>query len=161
MASVEDLFGATGQVTWAQECARATLIFFYGLILVRLVGRRVFGKWAAIDIIVSIIVGSNLSRALTGGAQLWGTLAATTLLLILHRLLSHAAARFPRLSRLLEGRSIHLGVDGRLDERALIRHGVTRADIREALRGAGLEDTAGARRIVLEPSGKISILKKS
>jgi uncharacterized membrane protein YcaP (DUF421 family) len=135
------------------------LIFAYGLALVRLAGRRVFGKWAALDIIVSIVIGSNLSRALTGSAHLWGTLAATTLLMALHWILSHAAARSPWLSHLLEGRSIHLGKDGQMDERALARYAVSEADIQEALRSAGLEDTIGTRRIVLEPSGKISVLK--
>src|SRR4051794_9298062 len=94
-----DIFGATSHITWLQECARGVLIFFYGLALVRLAGRRVFGKWAALDIVVSIIVGSNLSRALTGNAELWGTLAATTLLILLHWILAHAAARSARLSR--------------------------------------------------------------
>ena len=41
--TLDNLFGVTGQVTWAQECARAVLIFVYGLALVRLAGRRVFG----------------------------------------------------------------------------------------------------------------------
>ncbi len=157
---LDNLFGATGQVSWLQECARAALIFVYGLALVRIAGRRVFGKWAALDIIVSIIVGSNLSRALTGSAALWGTLAATTLLMGLHWVLAHAAARSSRLSRLLEGRSIRLGERGHLDEQALTRHAVSEADLREALRSAGLEDASGARLVVLEPSGKIVVLKE-
>ncbi len=155
--ALDDLFGSTGHVTWAQECARAALIFFYGLALVRIAGRRVFGKWAALDIIVSIIIGSNLSRALTGSAALWGTLAATTLLMLLHWVLAHAAARSPRLSRLLEGRSIRLGERGHMDDRTLIRHAVSEADLGEALRGAGLDDASGARLVVLEPSGKIGV----
>jgi len=36
---------------------------------------------------------------------------------------------------------------------------VSEADIHEAFRSAGLEDTAKAQRMVLEPSGKISVLK--
>jgi enoyl-CoA hydratase/carnithine racemase len=48
---------------------------------------------------------------------------------------------------------------GRVDERALARHAASEADIHEALRSAGLEETASTRRIVLEPSGKISVLK--
>lgn len=58
------VFGPTGHVTGWQECDRALVVFIYGLAIVRIVGRRVFGKWAALDIIVSVIVGSNLSRAL-------------------------------------------------------------------------------------------------
>ncbi len=157
--SPTDLFGPQGHPLWWQECARAALIFAYGLALVRIAGRRVFGKWSALDIVVSIVVGSNLSRALTGGAPLWGTLAATTLLMALHWILSHLAARFPTLSRVFEGRPVHLGEDGRVDGRALRRHAVSEADLGEALRGSGLEDPSGAHRVVLEPSGKISVLK--
>jgi uncharacterized membrane protein YcaP (DUF421 family) len=158
--SLQQLFGETGNVTWAQECARAVVVFFYGLVLVRLAGRRVFGKWAALDIIVSIIVGSNLSRAITGSAALWGTIAATTLLMVLHWTLAHAAARWSVLSHVLEGRAKRLAGEGDLDETMLRRHAVSKADLNEALRGAGIETADGARSIMLEPSGKISVLKK-
>ncbi len=67
------IFGRDDAVDTAQLVARACLIFVYGLVLVRLAGRRVFGRWSALDIIVSIVVGSNLSRALTGNAPLLGT----------------------------------------------------------------------------------------
>jgi uncharacterized membrane protein YcaP (DUF421 family) len=158
--TVNDLFGPTaGHISAAQECARAVLVFLYGLVLVRLAGRRVFGKWAALDIVVSIIIGSNLSRALTGSAPLWGTLAATALLLALHWILAQAAARSAALSHLLEGRPVRLGESGRIDADGLARHAVSEADINESLRGVGLEHHSGARLIMLEPSGKISILK--
>ena len=55
------IFGSTHAVTWWQECTRTVVVFCYGLAVVRLAGRRVFGKWAALDFIVSIIVGSSLS----------------------------------------------------------------------------------------------------
>jgi len=160
--TVNDLFGPTaGHITSAQECARAVLVFVYGLVLVRLAGRRVFGKWAALDIVVSIMIGSNLSRVLTGSAPLWGTLAATALLLALHWVLAQAAARSAAFSHLLEGRPVHLGQSGRIDLDGLARNAVSEADINESLRGVGLEHHSGARLIVLEPSGKISILKQT
>src|SRR3954453_13507002 len=39
------VFGAQGHLLWWQECMRAIVIFIYGLALVRMAGRRVFGKW--------------------------------------------------------------------------------------------------------------------
>jgi uncharacterized membrane protein YcaP (DUF421 family) len=159
--TLSDIFGpAQGSLTAAQECARAVLIFVYGLALVRLAGRRVFGKWSALDTTVSIILGSNLSRALTGSAALWSTLAASTLLMALHWLLARAAARWVSLSHLLEGRAVRLGEAGRMDPGTLVSNAVSDADVNEALRGAGLEHPSGARMIVLEPSGKISVLKQ-
>lgn len=161
MDYIDAVFGPTGHVTWGQECARAVLIFAYGLALVRVAGRRVFGKWSALDIVVSIIIGSNLSRTLTGSADLVGTLLATTLLMALHWVLARVAARSPRLSHVIEGAAIRVAQDGRLQSTALQRQAISEADLNEALRQSGLEDPAGARQIFLEPSGKINVLKAS
>src|SRR5919205_1813553 len=99
---MDAIFGSGSDLSWYQECARAALIFVYGLVLVRIAGRRIFGRWSALDIVVSIIIGSNLSRALTGSAQLWGTLAATALLVALHGVLARLVAASPGLSRVIE-----------------------------------------------------------
>jgi uncharacterized membrane protein YcaP (DUF421 family) len=155
-----DIFGTTGDVNWAQECARAVLIFGFGLLLIRLAGRRVFGKWSALDTVVAIIAGSNLSRAITGSAPLWGTLAATAILMLLHWILAYAVARSPRLSRVLEGRPVDLAHEGQVRKSALRRHAVSEADLTEALRRAGVEDVEDTGKVVLEPSGKISVLKR-
>lgn len=153
------VFGPKGDITWWQECLRAVLILLYGLVLVRLAGRRVFGKWSALDIIVSILVGSNLSRALTGSAALWGTLAATTLLMALHWLLAHLAARSTTFSKLVEGAPIQLGGGGGLDRSALIRDSISQHDLEEALHQNGIDEVGDSRLILLEPSGKITVLK--
>lgn len=159
-ASLQRTFGTAAQtMTWDQECARAAVIFVYGLLLVRVIGRRVFGKWSALDIIVSIIIGSNLSRALTGSALLLPTLIATTFLLVLHWIVSKLAARFRAVSRIVEGRSILLGEQGRVDERICLKFAISEADLNEALRQSDLEDLDGMRKITLEPSGKLSVLK--
>lgn len=160
MALLDSIFGVSEGLDTAQLCARAGLIFVYGLVLVRIAGRRMFGRWSALDIIVSIMAGSNLSRALTGNAPLWSTLTATTLLMVLHWLMARAAAWSPRLSRLIEGRSITLVRDGRIDERAMHLHGFTDADLREGLRSAGIERAEDARLLALESSGKVSVLKR-
>ena len=159
MSLFTTIFGDEHALTLGQECARAVLIFAYGLVLVRLAGRRVFGKWSALDIVVSIIVGSNLSRALTGSAPLPGTLAATTLLMALHWIIAQLAARVHPVSRLVEGEPIVLAESGRHDATVRKQHGVTEADLAEALRGSGLEQPTQARRVTLEPSGRITILK--
>ncbi|HEX4738005.1 MAG TPA: hypothetical protein VH331_10645 [Allosphingosinicella sp.] len=159
MTLLTEIFGDHGSLTMAQECARAVLIFAFGLLLVRIAGRRVFGKWSALDIIVSIIIGSNLSRTLTGNAPLWGTLVASTLLMGLHWLLALAAARWSAVSHVLEGRSIELGADGSVADDVRVRHAVSEADLNQALRSKGLRTPEETKLIVLEPSGSINVLK--
>ena len=151
-------FGVGSELSAAQECARAVLILLFAVIAVRVAGRRLFGRWAAIDIIVSVIAGSNLSRALTGSAPLWGTLLATAILIGLHWLAGMAIARWPRASHILEGKPIVLGADGSSSDRPRWRHAVSRADLDEAARLAGVESIEGSQKITLEPSGTISVL---
>jgi uncharacterized membrane protein YcaP (DUF421 family) len=156
---MDAVFGSGSDLAWHQECARAALIFVYGLALVRIAGRRIFGRWSALDIVVSIVIGSNLSRALTGGAQLWGTLAATTLLVALHWVLARLVARSPGFSRLIEGKPVELAHRGEPSHSVRERYAVSQSDLNEALRQSGVDDIAAARAVTLEPSGEITVLK--
>jgi uncharacterized membrane protein YcaP (DUF421 family) len=152
------LFGIDAHLSVGQECARAVVIFAYGSLLVRVAGRRAFARWSALDIVVSIVVGSNLSRALTGSAPLVGTLAATTVLMVLHWVLAQGAARSPLLSRWLEGPAVVLAVRDRIDDRQRVWHAVSQADMDEAVRQHGLAGMDQVERVTLEPSGTISVL---
>lgn len=159
--TLDDLFGTTNHIDAWQECARAVLVFGYGWVLVRSAGRRAFARWSALDIVVAIMSGSNLSRALTGNADLFGTLAATTLLMGLHWVLARAAAASPRLSRLLEGSSVRLLADGALRRTTLLRHGISAAALEEALHRSGVRDLREVETLHLEPNGNISVRKRS
>jgi uncharacterized membrane protein YcaP (DUF421 family) len=160
---METIFGTQHDVSLAQECARAIFIFFYGLVVLRISGRRTFARWSALDIVVSIIVGSSLSRAMTGSAPFLGTVAAVAVLVLLHLSLAYAVSRSSSLSRLVEGDSIVLAEDGAIDRRKLHRNLVSLSDLAEALRERGLSGLSAldrTQRVELEPSGKITIVRK-
>jgi uncharacterized membrane protein YcaP (DUF421 family) len=160
MTALTIVFGEGPRITALQECARTLVIFFYGVAVVRLLGRRIFGKWAALDIVVAIIIGSNLSRTLTGSAPFLGTLLATTVLILLHWLAAQGAARSRLMSRLFEGLGTTLAEDGRLDRDTAVRFSVSEADINEALHQSGAAGVEDTRRMILEPSGKITVLRR-
>ena len=61
------LFGAKDHVSLFQECARAVLIFFYGLVLLRLSGRRTFGHWSALGLRLENNIAALDSGCLWGG----------------------------------------------------------------------------------------------
>ena len=156
---METVFGVEHNVSLAQECARAVLIFFYGLALLRLSGRRTFADWSALDVLISIIIGSNLSRALTGSVPLAGTLGASAVLVGLHVLLAHGVARYKSLSAVIEGKPIELGKGGSVDAQKRRRHMVSEGNLMEALRKKGIEDVRRTERIVIEASGEITVIK--
>lgn len=156
------LFGVMSHLSLRQECARAVLIFFYGLLLLRLTGRRTFGHWSALDVVMSIIVGSALARALTGSAPLPGTMAAAAVLALLHWLLARGVARSRRLAHWIEGEPVVLMDHGRIDPAACLRHMISESDLAEALRQQGIADVGHAENVklmTLEPSGRISVIK--
>ena len=153
-----DVFGVTRHVEWWQEMPRAVVIFVFGLILLRVSGRRAFARWSALDIIISIVMGSSLGRALTGSAPLGGTMLAMILLAFLHWLLARTAAWSPRFAHLVEGSPAILGQAGAVFEQQLRRHNISATDFHEALRKEGVADVAQTRQITLEPSGTITVL---
>jgi uncharacterized membrane protein YcaP (DUF421 family) len=158
MDMIDTIFGVAGDTTWQQECARAAVIFFYGLLLIRVAGRRTFGQWSALDVIVSVTAGSALSRALTGNAPLGGTMAAVTVLMGLHWLMAQIVSRNRAAATLLEGDPIVLATRGKLDPALCHRHGVSNSDILEALHSAGLENIAQSRLVTLSPNGVITVI---
>jgi uncharacterized membrane protein YcaP (DUF421 family) len=100
---------------------------------------------------------------MTGGVPLWGTLAAVAVLVALHLTLAYAVSRSSRLSRWVEGGPIVLANDGVIDEAARIRCKISMADLDESLREkglCGLDEITKTRMLVLEPSGKISVVKQ-
>jgi uncharacterized membrane protein YcaP (DUF421 family) len=157
MAALEHLLGTMGHVTVVQECIRTAIVFFWGLLLVRTAGRRIFGRWAALDIVVAIVIGSNLSRAITGNAPFAGTLAATAFMIAIHWVIAHLAARFRSWAFIAEGRPIALVMRGEPCQHALRRFGVSANDLNEALTQKDLRGIDEAECITLEPSGKINV----
>lgn len=155
------LIGREGEdITWWRMAVRAVIVFLFGVALVRVAGKRVFGKWGAIDIILSIVIGSNLSRAMTGNAPFVQTLAATAVLVALHLALIALAARVPALGPLLKGRAAQVVGDGRPDPNALKQHGMGEHDLEAALRGAGVGDVSEVRELWIERNGDVSVLKR-
>jgi uncharacterized membrane protein YcaP (DUF421 family) len=156
------LFGAQDHLGIAQEAARAALIFAYGLLLLRLAGPRMFGRWSALDITVTIMVGSALARAMTGDAPLIGTMAAAAVMAGLHVALAHCVARNQRLAHIVEGKAVTLVDHGRIDHAARKRNMISSADLREALRQQGIDGEAhigNVKTMTLEPSGQLSVVK--
>lgn len=153
-----DVFGATNHIEWWQELPRAFVVFVFGLILLRVSGRRTFARWSALDIVVSIIMGSSLSRTVTGSAPLGGTLLAMILIALLHWVLARAASRSRRFAHLVEGQPAILGRSGTVFPREMQRYNISETDMSEALRKEGIPDATRTGQITLEPSGTITVL---
>lgn len=147
-----------GYQTVAQLSARAVVMFVLGVLCIRIAGRRTFARASPLDIVVYLIIGSNLSRIITGKANVFPSVAATLTLVVVHRLLTYATLRKSVLSSLLKAEPTVLIRDGTADEAALRRKGVGHEDLIEALRLKQIERIEDVRLAILERGGDISIL---
>ena len=147
-------------LTWWQMCARSLVVFIYGVLLVRFGHTRVFGKGAAFDIMLSVIVGSNLSRALTGNAAIWEVLITTTFLVGLHWLVAEIAFRSKTFATLVKGQPQVLIEDGKVNERVRSHENIGERDIRSALRDGGVETVEEVKKAVLERDGSITVISR-
>lgn len=150
---------AGGDIGWAEMSVRAGVIFLYGLAVTRLGVWRAFGRWSTPDIIVTIVVGSNLSRALTGPAPLVPTLAATSAFLVLWFLVSLAASRSETLDWLFKGSPIRLVADGAVDSAAMRKALVSKRDLLEGLRQKGVAQPMRVVTAFLERNGSITVIR--
>ncbi|HWW66326.1 MAG TPA: YetF domain-containing protein [Sphingomonadaceae bacterium] len=143
-----------------QLCFRALILFLFGIACVRIAGRRTFAHYSPLDIVVALIVGSNISRVMTGKAAFFPALAATLVLVVLHRLLAYATLHWGILSWLVKARPIRIVEDGQLDEARLRRAEMSREDLLEALRMEQVDSIAAAAQATLEAGGKLSVVPK-
>ncbi len=151
----------TGDATVAQLCVRAVLLFAFGVLCIRIAGRRTFSSITPLDIVVALVVGSNISRAMTGKAPFFGGLAATLVVVVLHRLLAMATLHWSPLARLLKSAPVVLVRDGVADPAALRRHEIGQADLAEGLRMEQVDRIEDVRLATLEAGGKISVIPAS
>jgi uncharacterized membrane protein YcaP (DUF421 family) len=138
---------------------RAAIVFVATVAIVRLGKKRFLGRATAFDVILGIMLGSIVSRAVTGNAPFVPALAAAAVLMLMHWLFSAIALRWHGFGALVKGRPRLLVRDGRREDDAMRASHMTEHDLWEDLRGKSvsrLDEVAEAR---LERSGQLSVIK--
>jgi uncharacterized membrane protein YcaP (DUF421 family) len=143
----------------AQMVLRAVVVYVVTVVIVRLGKKRFMGRTTAFDVILGIMLGSIVSRAITGNAPFGPALAASAVLVAMHSLFSWVAMYWHWFGGLIKGHSEVLIRVGQVDERKMRKAHMTDKDLWEDLRGksiARLDEVAEGR---LERNGSLSIVK--
>jgi len=162
MRELSDLFGLgleAQRLSLGQVSARAVVVFFSALFIVRLADKRFFAKKTAFDVILGFMLASMLARTINGSEQLVPTIVAGLLLALLHRLLGMLACRWPRFGDWIKGSSQTVITNGQIDHAALRRHHIGEDDLGEELRLNGVDSVEKVKLARLERSGEVSVVK--
>jgi uncharacterized membrane protein YcaP (DUF421 family) len=158
-AALSELFGSQGAVGPWQMCARAMAVFVLTLVAMRIAGRRSFGLRTPFDQVVAILLGAVASRAIVGVSSFPGTMGACLTIVLLHRIVGWLSVRWPALDTLLNGTERELARNGVLDREQMRKGLISDHDIEESARQHGQTSADTAERIVLERSGRISVVE--
>ncbi|HEY0570016.1 MAG TPA: YetF domain-containing protein [Enterovirga sp.] len=166
MTDVENWFGLllgvgleSKELSVWQMGLRAIVVYLVTVIMVRLGKKRFLGRATAFDVILGIMLGSIVSRAVTGNAPMLPALVASAVLVLMHFVFSGMALRWHGFGSLIKGNPRLIVRDGAIDERNLRKAHMTEHDLHEDLRSksvARLDQVAEAH---LERSGQMSVIK--
>ena len=148
-----------GEVNAGQMALRAILIYGFTLAIVRLGSKRFLSEATAFDVIVAIMLGSVMSRAINGSAPFVPTVLAGVVLLGLHWLFAVLAFHTSWFGSLVKGDPVLLIKDGTVQRQGMRRGSVSSQDLAQALRlQTNQTDPATIQLAYLERNGQISFV---
>lgn len=157
---LDQIFGIeSGELNFLQLIARSVIIYLIGITLVRLGNKRFVGKMTAFDIIIAIIIGSLLSRAITNTNLFLTILPACVTLILMHRLFALIASHSDKFGNLIKGNERVVVENGEILWKAMHKSHLSEQDLMQTLRlnanTANVEKIKIAR---LERNGDISFI---
>jgi uncharacterized membrane protein YcaP (DUF421 family) len=162
MNVIDEIFGQGKELTIGQMSARAVVIFIVGLILIKIAGKRSFGMQMPFDNIIVILLGAILSRAVVGASPFVPIVAASLVIVILHRICAWTGIYSKWFGKFIKGEIKILYQNGQLNEKNMRQALISYDDLIEGIRlTANIERLDQAEIIYLERNGKISVVKKS
>jgi uncharacterized membrane protein YcaP (DUF421 family) len=140
---------------------RATVVFFFIFLVMRVAGRRELSTLEPFDLILLVVLGDLVQQGITQSDQsVTGTLTVISTIGLLSVGVSWASFRFRRLRPMTEGEPVVLVRDGKPIERNLRRERITLDDIREEARAAQIDSLSELRWAILEDNGHISCIPR-
>jgi uncharacterized membrane protein YcaP (DUF421 family) len=148
------------EIPVGDKIVRSLVVYFFLLIMFRLLGKREVAQMTVFDLIVLLILSNVLQNAMIGpdNSVVGGLIGAGTILAI-NWLVGLATFKSRWFERAVEGVPILLVHSGQLVEQNLRRTSISREELLSNLRSQGVFALQDVRAAVLEPSGKLSVLR--
>lgn len=144
-----------------EKTLRTVAVYLALLVLLRLGGKRQLAQLTTFDLIVLLLLSNVVQNAVIGpDDSLTGGLLGAAVLVALNYLLVRATFLHKLASRLLQGAPTPLVRGGEVDDVALRRQLITRAELEAALRRQGIGGFDDVDEVVLEPEGSLNAKQK-
>ena len=162
MDTLISLVGEGEHLTPLQMSVRAFSMFVIMLVLVRIAGMRTFAKKSSFDNIIVIMLGAVLARGVVGASPYWSTVAASVVMVGMHRLIAWITVKNKKFEKIIKGTFLKLYQNGTLIDNNLEKTGMSENDLHESLRLETKKMTLSEiDTAFMETNGRISFILKS
>ena len=140
---------------------RSIVVFIVALIILRIAGKRTFGKQSPSDNVIMIMLGAVLSRAIVGASPFLPVIAASFAIVLVHRFFAWLSFGNKRIGNLVKGEVTSLFKNGKENRVNMKRTLVTHDDLIEGVRLQINSDLLeNIEEIFIERNGQISVVKR-
>jgi len=162
MEKVINIFRTSTQLDVLEMTIRGIVVFIIALLILRVGGKRTFGRQSPSDNVIMIMLGAVLSRAIIGASPFLPVIVASLGIVLVHRLLTWISFNNRSTGNVIKGKAITLFKDGKENKinmkRTLISHDDLMEGVRLQINSDSLENIT---EIFIERNGEISVVKKA
>jgi uncharacterized membrane protein YcaP (DUF421 family) len=150
-------WGAAGRVV-----IMSILCYIFLIIVLRISGKRTLTKLNAFDLVVTVTLGSTLSSAIISkDVGLIDAFTALSMLVLLQFIITWLSVRFEWFDSIVKSDHKVLFYKGEFMSHAMKKERVTKEEILAAIRQKGFLDEEEIACVVLESSGRLSVITSS
>src|SRR5512134_3863923 len=139
---------------------RASFVYVFLLIVVRLLGKREIGNTSAFDLIVALILGEIVDEIIYGDVTILQGVIAIVVVALWHLVNSWASFKSQIIDRITGAPPTVVVRNGQIQRKNLAKERFNEQELFSELRLLGVEDVKEVKQATLEPNGKISVLKE-
>jgi uncharacterized membrane protein YcaP (DUF421 family) len=142
------------QLPLLEKLLRPAIVYLALVVLLRIFGKRELAQLNPFDLVVLLSLSNTVQNAIIGNDNsVSGGIIGAVSLLFVNWLVVRALFSSPRLTRMFEGRSTVLIVNGQIDHKAVKRESLTPEELLDVIHKQGVDSVHKVQRCELEPNG--------
>lgn len=141
---------------------RGLIIYLTVTVSIRLMGKRQISDLQPYDLVITILISQISTIPLQDNSlPILNTVSVVLMLVAIEIILSYVTLHSKKLRKLLNGNSVPIIVDGKIDLSQMRRLRMTAEDLLSALRQKDVFDITDVRTAYVETNGAVSVMLKT
>jgi uncharacterized membrane protein YcaP (DUF421 family) len=137
---------------------RASFVYLFLLLVVRVLGKREIGATSAFDLVVALILGEVVDEIIYGDVTILQGMIAIVVVAIWHLVNSWASFKSELIDKITGAPPTVMVKNGQLQRKNLARERLNEEELFSELRLMGVDDVKEVKQATLEPNGTVSVL---